>query len=268
MVEKLKIILYSCIIIFIFIFIFSINLFAQNEFRKIKYANDVIENYLNAIGGKDKLTIIKSLFIVGKANIYGLEIPYSEFIGDGKYYLNFGNDTIEGITFVINDTIRWAKTYEEGKEIIYDVSDDFHKPLDKYFLSYNFFYFFLNFDHYGFILKLDSIITPTKNLYYKITFSKNDSVICSCVFDSKNFYLKNYTVEAPTENIMGSNQLIYKFDDYREINRSNIKLPFTIVRNEVISIEISKYTFNAFIEDSLLQRPIGDTLIQKPTNLK
>lgn len=248
--------LYTPLIIFSFINIS----FSQPRVlgvKEIKSGGDIIENYLTAIGGKNKLKEIHSYRINGTANFFGNVISYDEYSDSNKYYLNLGNDTIKVIKLSIIDTSRWVESYKTGEDTIsvIDISDKHHCVLNSYFITYNFFYFFLNYRNYGLKIHFDSSYEYDKKKSYKITFFKSDSIMCTAVFDRRNFYLKNFIVEAPTENIFGLDKLTYKFDDYKEVNGTGIKLPFTIVRNEMVPIEISGYSFNKKIEDNLIQKP-------------
>jgi hypothetical protein len=228
---------------------------SSQTFKIVETANDVIDNYLVAVGGI-KLDSIYSYLVDGTANLQGLNIPYKEYVNfkNKEYYLNINSDTLKALKFVINDTIRWVQTYKKGKDFNIDVSDNEHKVLNKYFIDFNYFFFFLNYKKYKLDIAFDSVKIDNE-LFYRIDFSKIDTLMCTALFDSKNFYLREYSVEAPTEDIMGYSKFKYVFDDYRQINKTNIKMPFAYTINDFFDIKVSEYLFNKNIEKNLLLMP-------------
>jgi hypothetical protein len=225
---------------------------SSQTFKTVETANDVIDNYLVAVGGM-KLDNIYSYLVNGTVNLQGLNIPYEEYVNfkDKKYYLNINSDTIKVLKFVINDTIRWVQTYKKGEDFNIDVSDNEHKVLNKYFIDFNYFFFFANYKKYKLDITFDSVKIDN-GLFYRIDFSKIDTLMCTALFDSKNFYLREYSVEAPTEDIMGYSKFKYVFDDYRQINKTQIKMPFTYIINDFFDIKVNEYLFNKIIEKSAL----------------
>lgn len=238
------------------ILFFTNLIYSQPLIIEVKSADDVIGNYLTAIGGKSKLKEIFSYRITGIANFFGYKVNYDEFADSNRYYLNTGNDTINILKLAINDTIRWVLTEKEGKDTVTDFSGEHHANWNKYLIQYNFFYFFLNYQKYGLNLKLDSMKNTNDSTLYEITFSKSDTVKCIAAFDKNNFFLKKFTVKTIYEIIFGSSQLSYEFDDYKVVNNTGIIMPFTIVRNEMIPVEITNYSFNSKIGQKFFQKPI------------
>ncbi len=253
--NKIAIRLFLTIII-LFLLLYTKISYPQPEHPEVKSANDVIENYLTSIGGKNKLKRIHSYRISGSANFFGTIVPYDEYADSNKFYMNIGSDTIKIIKLVINDKTRWVESYKDGEDTlsIIDISDEHHANWNIYLLKYNFFFFFVNYMKYDLTLKFDSSDLQDKESSYEIAFSKDDTVRCRAVFNKNNFHLTKFTVETPAELVLGFNNLSYHFEDYREINNKGLILPFTIIRNEVVPIEISDYIFNTTIDEKLIQK--------------
>lgn len=245
----------QCSILIIFLLSFTISPYSQPEIRKVKSPGDVISNYLSVIGGKDKIKNIHSYRIIGTANFFGLSVSYDEYADSSRYYLNIGNDTIKIIKLVINRDKRWVESVKEGEDTVsvIDLSDIHHVSWNNYMLKFNFIFFFVNYKNYGLNLHLDKTDDTTE---YLITFLKDDTMWCSAVFDKKNWYLKKFRVETPGETILGFNNLSYKFEDYKEIPEKGLIMPYTIIRNELVPIEITGYNFNSPIDEKLFQKPL------------
>ena len=245
-------IILSAIIIFLLLIFRTVS---SQAFKTVETANDVIDNYLMAIGAMN-LESIYSYSVDGTANLQGLIIPFKEYINfkNKEYYLNINSDTIKVLKFVINDTIRWLQTNKKGKNFNLDISDIDHKVLNKYFIAYNYFFFFLNYKKYELNMTFDSVKSDNE-LSYRIAFSKNDTLKCTALFDSKNFYLEEYKVEAPTEDFMGYNSFNFVFNDYKQIKELNIHMPFSFIMNDFFNITVSSYEFNKNIDKDLLSMP-------------
>jgi hypothetical protein len=232
----------SLCLLFVF-FLFIKNSFAQS-------ASQVIENYLAAIGGRTNLEKISSYSISGTGQFFGMDLPYFEYGDSNTYYMNLGSDTIKVMKFVMSGKNRWVTTQKEGKDTVTDISSEHHANWNKYFLRYNFFFFLLNYQKYGLDLELDS-----SGGTFNITFSESDTSRCVAEFSQRDFLLKKFIVLTAYERIFGRNELSYEFGEYKDVGTTGIKMPFTIVRNELVPIEVSEYVFNKKIDAKLLKKP-------------
>ncbi len=71
----------------IFFSLFSLLSF---HFSFAQTADEIVENYLKTIGGKEKLSKIKAIHIKAKTITQGMEIPVNMFMtADGKQYMEF-----------------------------------------------------------------------------------------------------------------------------------------------------------------------------------
>jgi hypothetical protein len=109
-------------LIFIIIFLLSINSFSQT-------ADEIVEKYTNAIGGKEKWDLIKSEKKSGKFNTNNMEFP---FISNSKRpNLNFTEVTVQGMTIkqAFDGTMGWMLNPMTGSNKAEKMDEDMTKTM-------------------------------------------------------------------------------------------------------------------------------------------
>jgi len=71
-------------------------------------ADDIITKHVTAIGGKDKLTQINSVYIESSTEAMGNEAPTKTYIVNGKNYRNESDFGGQSMVQVVNDKSGWA----------------------------------------------------------------------------------------------------------------------------------------------------------------
>lgn len=179
-------------------------------------AATVISNYLNAIGGVDKVKALKDLTINGEGKAEGTAVKMTnKYKSPNKFDLNivapeYNNLSVLHITsngdslrlIQLNKPIAVDKTYRS-------------QLIDR-------FGFFpeLDYGKSGYTLELDTMVRVVDNQFaYLVTVTHPDGIRVKCYFDTKTGYkikqISDVAGSSPTQ-----------FADYREV--SGVKIPYNI----------------------------------------
>src|ERR1700761_7248981 len=71
-------------------------------------ADEIVSKYINAIGGKDAIKSVKTLYIEGALNVMGNEAPSTTYIVNGKGFKNQVDFNGQQIVQVVTTTGGWS----------------------------------------------------------------------------------------------------------------------------------------------------------------
>lgn len=112
----------TCILSFSALLLFS--------FAKAQTAEDVVAKHVEAIGGKDKLSQIKSVYIENKADVMGNESQSKATLLNGKGYKSEMDFNGQQIVQVITDKGGWAINPFAGSSDAQAVPPDQYKTIE------------------------------------------------------------------------------------------------------------------------------------------
>mgnify|MGYP000173559313 CR=1 FL=1 len=156
---------------------FTVTAFAQVNAQT---ADEIVENYLEAIGGKENLAKVKSLKMIGKINAQGMEIPIEAVTtNDGSAYVQIDFQGQKMKQLVSNGTKTWSMNMmaQKMEEIPSDMSKimieefkDFPNP-------------FINYKEKGYkIIWLDAMNEQPQALLFYKNFFWEKKITKSCLF--------------------------------------------------------------------------------------
>ncbi|WP_214070933.1 M1 family metallopeptidase [Mucilaginibacter sp. dw_454] len=198
-------------------------------------AASVIKNYIDAIGGADKVKAIKDLSIGATTTLQGTTLQITnKFKGPDKFdfaaiapaYNNFMLIRVKGNTDSVslvqqNNAVPTPKDYQ-------------------HLLVYRFGFFReLNYDKQGYALSLDSRVHVVGDkLAYLVIATQPDGVKVDEFFDTKTGLKIKQVTESP-------NASAAEFDDYREV--SGVKIPYetkTLLLGSPVDMKVTNATAN------------------------
>jgi len=205
-------------------------------------ANDIITNYIKAIGGSDQLKSVTSLAINASGSVQGIEVlSVAKHKSPDKYLQEI---TVPAMNMVA------AHIAINGDDIILNqngqavpVTDEMKKSLKEQAVIFPEF----NYAQNGYTLTLDPNLELLNEAYvYVVTISNGNGKIIKRYFDEKSGLL----VKEITETKGVTNSTV-EFSDYREI--SGIKFAFdrkTDLGGQNIDFKVKEVKVNANIPDT------------------
>ncbi|MDQ3020449.1 MAG: hypothetical protein M3R36_07760 [Bacteroidota bacterium] len=236
---------------FIFLIILSFAVQAahsQGKFKEVKIAQDVIDNYITAIGGADKLKKIKSETQSGTFKVQNVEGSYMAFRNDTIYVTKAvgkmeGKDTLMLMSLT---TKNYAWEYQMGAMSDFTGEELQNKAENLIIGSLR---FYLNYKKYGYSAELKGADSVNGKECYKVLIKKSGKELRTNYFDRKTFYVLR------SDRPYGQS---LEYDDYKVVK--GIIRPFKIIHHTQVEIEqlVSEYKFNKAIDSALLVKPTND----------
>lgn len=211
-------------------------------------ADEIINKYVDAIGGKDKLDQIKTISISNTTQVMGNEAPSTTQIINGKAFRLDYEMNGQKATQVYTDKGGWqinpimgATTAQPVPEEMYKQSKGqmFFSPLYNYAARGN---------------KVELI--GKEGDAYKLKITNSDSVETFAYIDATTYYLTKITRQT---NFMGqSMELTVSFSNFKKTD-FGITTPFATEINYggtfVITNNITKIEFNKAIDPAIFEMP-------------
>ena len=233
------------ILILFILFMSVLTAYTQNKFKEVNTAEDVIDNYVTAIGGAEKISEINSETLTGMLNVQGMEIGFTTFRNDTMSFIN-----AEGMAHGTNMILLKSLTtntfgWEYQMNGLRDYEGDELLKKQRELITGNI-SFVLNYKSKGYEFELKGTDTLNGKLCYKVELLKDGNVVRTSYYDHKTFLLKEYFT---------SNDTRIEFDDYREV--SGVYRPFKFIQKSPMELTIvfNEYFFNKMIDPDLLSKP-------------
>jgi hypothetical protein len=219
--------------------LFSVCIYAQ-EFKEVKTAQDVIDNYIIANGGADNLKKVNSIEMTGSMAFMGTTFPITVYTSYDYFYMNGGNDEFKMITAMnLKDMIGWQTMFGKTKDATIHEIEKNKVNIESMLWTY-----YTNKDKYGITYKLMQNEKVGEKDAYTVDFMVKDSVIQTCWFDTKTFYRVKQAKGKTTS----------EYSDFKNVESSGIYMAYTIKTNQG-DIAVTGYKFNAEFDTSLLKKP-------------
>lgn len=233
------------ILIFFILVISVITAYTQEKFKEVNTAEDVVDNYVTAIGGAEKIREINSETLTGQLIIQGMEIGFMTFRNDTMSFIN-----AEGMAHGTNMILLKSLTtntfgWEYQMNGLRDYEGDELLKKQRELITGNI-SFVLNYKSKGYEFELKGTDTLNGKLCYKVELLKDGNVVRTSYYDHESFLLKEYFTPNDTR---------IEFDDYREV--SGIYRPFKYIQKSPMELTIvfKEYIFNKMIDPDLLSKP-------------
>ncbi|MEP6465332.1 MAG: hypothetical protein ABJB05_03465 [Parafilimonas sp.] len=232
----------AIVILFSIIFT-SLNVFSQTQ------TDSIINGYINALGGRDKLTQINSINIEGTADVMGSSGDYKTDILINKGYkmaMSFnGSDITQSVVdtggWVINPFMGASTATAMPKGQYLSLRDNIFTPTP-----------LLNYTNNGYTVKFSGQDVVDGKPVYKIETTSKDSVITTYYIDSATHFLDQRII-----NINGE-LTTAKFSDYQKTDFGNMMAfteDLTTPQGYELTFKIKKVTINAPVDAAVFDMP-------------
>ncbi|MDP4148022.1 MAG: hypothetical protein Q8927_06130 [Bacteroidota bacterium] len=217
---------------------------------KAQTADDVINKYVNALGGKDLIAGIKTLYEEGSMQFGGTEMPSTTYIVNGKAFKSVvdfnGQEIVQVVTldkggWVINPAMgqTTATAMPEEQTKIFKMSMDVGGPL-------------LNYAAKGNKVELVGKDTTAGGVAYKLKMTTRDGFSVMIYIDSKTYYLVKTVAEVP-----GQGESTTTFSDHKKTDYGLV-VPYTAeISNPQFQLVITqkKVEVNKTIDPAIFDMP-------------
>jgi len=221
--------------------------FADDKFKKVKTAEDVIHNYIIAIGGKDRLAKINSVEFNGNLSVMNMSADLLVYQAKNTLYTEIKGDMLN-VKMVIDGDKGWNSQNGELKILS---AEEVKAENER--LSYQGFPFYLNFENTGVKAELLNRDSISGKPVYTLNYTKDGKFIRTEYFDSHTFLILKSKSPAPEGQKSMGDFIKSEFSDYKEVPGTGIIRPFTI--SQMFKMEIWEYKFNIEIDRKLLIAP-------------
>lgn len=234
---------------------FTVTAFAQVNAQT---ADEIVNNYLEAIGGKENLAKIKSIKMIGKVNAQGMEIPIEAVnTSDGSAYVQIDFQGQKMKQLVTNGTKAWSMNMMAQK--MEEMPSDMSKIIIQEFKDFP--NAFVNYKDKGYKIELQGKEPQEGTECFKVKLTKGDMTIDGEVIPNVSFYYfdaENFVpiiVESEVPSGPAKGQMVkVPLSDYQEVN--GIYFPFSTVMQGmpmtyteiVINPEIDAAAFEVVVE--------------------
>jgi hypothetical protein len=216
---------------------------------KAQTVDEIVNKYVEAMGGKDKIEQVKTVYITNSTQAMGNESPSTTQIINGKAYRLDFEIGGQKSTQVFTDKGGWQINPFMGATTAQPIPDDVYKqskgqlyftgPLYNYAARGN---------------KVELLGKDGNN--YKLKITNTDSVETIAYVDASTYYLTKVTRQA---SMMGQNlELTVSFSNFKKTDLG-IVIPFTTEINYggqfVITNNITKIEFNKTIDPAVFEMP-------------
>jgi hypothetical protein len=222
----------------VFVLLLLLNLLttAQEEnFKTVYIAKDVIDNYITAIGGLEKISKIHTVKMEGKTNIMGTDLNITSYTGIDYYYMILQNNNFCEIT-AYNDKTRKGWHTMNGKPVNLDDEAVNHYTIH----SVNYWGKYV--DGYDLGVKCVFNEQNTDTGLFAVSFYKDETLL-STVYFNKSDFLKVKS---------DMNGQIKYYSDYKKVGECGIIMPFLITSTD--TLVVTGYKFNQSFNKQLLDK--------------
>ena len=223
------------------------SLYSQTEFKEVKTAQDVIDNYFIALGGADKIANIRSESVSGTLKVQNFDGRFTSYKDDTMYVTKAegnmnGQDMLMQKSVITNDH-GWEYQMGAMKDFSGEELESKAENIITGSLK-----FYLDYKKYGYNIDLKGIDDVNGKDCYKVVVDKSGKELKTNYFDKETFYiLKTEKPDSPT----------LEYDDFRNVE--GIVRPFKIT-------QISHATIDQLVNEYALNKPIDPELLIKPSN--
>jgi hypothetical protein len=222
----------------------SVAVMACSFIVKAQTADEVIDKYITAIGGKDAWKKVNTLKMEGNIEVQGLQIPFKLQAVNGKGYRTDGE--FQGTAFIdiVTPTKGWSQNPMAGKATLQPLSDDeLKEKLDELDIQGS----FIDYKEKGSKVEFLGKDEEEGNEYFKVKLTTKNNNETTYFFDTKTslVYKQESIVKAQGQEVTQAVKLL----DYKTID-GGLLVPFKLDQGGFVLV-LSKVTTNVEVDEKI-----------------
>lgn len=207
-------------------------------------ADEIIDKYITAIGGKENWKKINSIKMEGNIQVQGLEIPFTMQAVNGKGLRTDGEFQGNFFIDIITPTKGWSQNPMAGKATLQPLSDDELKDrVDALDLQGA----FVDYKEKGSVVEFLGKDEEDGNDYFKVKLTTKNKNETTYFFDTKTYLV--YKQESISKQQGQEMKMVVKTLDYQTID-GGVKMPFKTDQGQMI-LAAKKFIVNGAIDDKI-----------------
>src|SRR4030095_4307251 len=216
------------------------HLIFSQTFKEVKTAQDVIDNYIEAVGGKSALEEVKTIRMKGSIEGMGQGASLNIFFSNDYFYLEISSAMFQMKQAAdYNNKKVWSVFGSSTKDMTSQELAKSKKNIESALWQY-----VLNPEKFGIKYEMLQNEKVNGNDVYVIDFKTDDSVVSTNYYDTKTFM--------KLRQVSGSDDSEYS--DIREVGSSKVKMPYAI-KNQSGDVVFSEIKLNEKFDKKLLKKP-------------
>jgi hypothetical protein len=211
---------------------------------KAQTADEIIDKYLDAIGGKENWKKVTSLKMEGNVEVQGLEIPFTMQAVHGKGFRTDGEFQGNFFIDIVTPTQGWSQNPMAGKATLQPLAEDeLKEKLDELDIQGP----FLDYKEKGSTVEFLGKEEAEGNEYFKIKLTTKNKNETTYFFDTKTYLV--YKQESIAKQQGQDIPVTVKSLDYQTVD-GGLKIPFKMDQGMMI-LAAKKYTINAPVDEKI-----------------
>ena len=214
-------------------------------------ADEIISKHLDAVGGKDNLAKVTSVYIESGTEVMGNENPTKTTILNGKGYRNESNFNGQQLVNVITDKGAWAINPFGGSDQATALPEEQYKAAeDQIYIDP-----FLNYAARGVKVELLGKEKVGSTDAYKIKYTNKDNAVTTYYIDPTTYYI----IQAVRKgNAMGQEVTIsVGYSDYKK-NDGGFYYPYTT------NIDMGQFALKVNAKKVEVNKPVDASIFEMP----
>ncbi len=211
---------------------------------KAQTADEIIDKYIDAIGGKENWKKVSSIKMVGNVEVQGLEIPYTMQAVNGKGMRTDGEFQGNQFIDIVTPTKGWSQNPMAGKATLQPLSEDeLKEKLDDLDVQGA----FVDYKDKGSAVEFLGKDEEDGNEYFKMKLTTKNKNETTYFFDTKTFlvYKQETTVKQQGQDV----KMTVKTLDYQAID-GGVKMPFKLDQGGMV-LAAKKITINEPVDEKI-----------------
>jgi hypothetical protein len=233
-------------------FFLSMGALLLASFANAQTADEIVNKHIEALGGKDKLSQIKSISYDNKTEVMGNESNSTITVLNGKGYKNEANFNGQQIIQVVTDKGAWAINPFGGS------SDAQAMPADQYKLAEDGIYVpdpLVNYAEHGAKIELQGQEKVDSVNAFKIKYTNKDSGTITYYINPSTFYIIE---SVKTGEVQGQlTNITITYSDYR-------KTDFGIYLAYAVNIDMGQFALKSNVNKVDINKDVNPSIFLMP----
>lgn len=211
---------------------------------KSQTADEIIDKYIEAIGGKENWKKINTIKMEGQVEVQGIEIPFTMQAVNGKGVRTDGEFQGNSFIDITTPTKGWSQNPMAGKATLQPISEDeLKQKVDELDIQGP----FIDYKEKGSTVEFLGKDEEDGNEYYKMKLTTKNNNETTYFFDTKTYLV--YKQESITKQQGQDVKVVVKSLDYKTVD-GGVKMPFKLDQGMMV-LATNKYTVNGPIDEKI-----------------